>query len=60
MQISQFILQIIQHPLRFTALGFFYLGNSFIQKVSFHLYIIFYTFKIFILHIINYKIYNYL
>jgi len=34
-QICQFVLQVIYHPLRFSGMGLFYFGNSFLWKVGF-------------------------
>ncbi|XP_067207061.1 uncharacterized protein [Linepithema humile] len=31
-EIDFFVLHVMQHPLKFTGLGFFYLGNQFLQK----------------------------
>ncbi|XP_072754245.1 uncharacterized protein [Anoplolepis gracilipes] len=35
-EIHQFILQAIQHPLKFTGMGYFYFGNDFLRKVHFY------------------------
>lgn len=37
MQIYQFMLQIIHHPLKFSGLGLFHFGNGFLRKVRFHI-----------------------
>lgn len=35
LQIHQFTLQTMQHPLKFSGMGLFYFGNAFLRKVYF-------------------------
>lgn len=52
----QFSFQIMHHPLRFTGMGLFRLGNNFLRKVYFYTYTIFCYFIFFLMfYIINYR-----
>jgi len=49
MQIYQFTLQIIHHPLKLSGLGLFDFGNDFLRKVCFYIYtFIFYYYYLYI------------
>lgn len=59
MQIYQFTLQMVCHPLKFTGLGLFYFGNGLLRRVSFpiYMYLSLYMYILYIFYQIkNYKL----